>query len=395
MGAVGSSERQGHLLHLQPTYGYATLLTTIFAFGALSILSSDQEIASGRLCALARTAVKLACAESPHGVALAVEPQRAAEILSSAEAGVGRFREAFRVAPPRFAVVESDEAALPAKAQDSLRQSGFQTILPWLSAAGYRVQVEQSVRRSIEQQMSGQSPDRVEQVVQQVLARQGASVDRARVETSAIPHELGHDWYRQTFWPGAPRSGQQHYGSAGPDWLDEIAAVLMEPTAAVEKRRAQFARRYAEYRRNPRDADETTRLLIDLPHFLQEPHPTSAAARTFLAQSPNNRPTTGTSVRVLTGPEAERIAGQSGRFYQQAAVVALYLSERAGNPDVLRRIGAAFGQSKTFEELLASGEGIGGLPRDYTALQADWLEWLDNSFAPRFSDVGDGGSPTQ
>jgi hypothetical protein len=360
------------------------MLAVVFVFGALSMPLIGQESGRSDLCALAEADGGLACADSPYGVALAADPQRAAEILSLAEEGVGRFREAFQVAPPRFAVVESDEAALPDGTRNFLRESGFRTILPWLSAAGYRAQVEQSVRRSVEQQMMGQPPETINQVVQQVLATQGGSANRARVESSAIPHELGHDWYRQTFWPDAPHVGQQHYGSAGPDWLDEVAAVLMEPPAAIEERRAQFARRYADYRRSPQTADETTRLLVDLPRFLEETHPTAAAARSFLEQNPSARAGTGASVRVLTGPEAERIAGESGRFYQQSAVVALYLIEKTGDPTVLARIGAAFGRGETFADLLAKGQDLGDLPRDYSALQADWLEWLETSFAPRY-----------
>lgn len=46
----------------------------------------------------------------------------------------------------------------------------------------------------------------------------------------------------QAFWPTKDQgeAGVSHYGGPGPDWLDEMAAILSEDAPTTDRRRAQM-----------------------------------------------------------------------------------------------------------------------------------------------------------
>ena len=333
------------------------------------------------LCASATALVPLTCVESPRGVALAGDRARAEQLLALAEGGADRFVRYFGIAPVRYAVVEDPDAPLAGDKADALRAAGFKAVLPWLSAKAFRAQAAPAIRASIAAQLPGASAAVIDAATEQALEKQVGAAARARVESAAVPHELGHDWYRLAFWPNAPRSKSQHYGGPGPDWLDEMAAVLMEAPAMYDERIDQFAKRYTAWRADPAAASETDRLMIDLPHYLAEPHPAFAQVQAMLAaQSQQEAGAKRTTAQVITGDAGKRIGEASLRFYLQSAVAAQYLAERSGDPQVLARIGAAFGRSETIAQWLANDEPKGKLPRQLSALQADWLAWLAQRF---------------
>ena len=125
-------------------------------------------------------------------------------------------------------------------------RAGFHPTLPWLTQAQF---FRRRSNRSAEAPSKGVRPG---------LARKGGpSYNRPRrtgarnsLETrlardaGVLPHEIGHGWYVELFWPGAVQDRSGHYGGPGPDWLDETAAILMETEAFAADRRRQFEQIY-------------------------------------------------------------------------------------------------------------------------------------------------------
>ncbi|MEY2883972.1 MAG: hypothetical protein RL490_1696 [Pseudomonadota bacterium] len=343
--------------------------------GAAADTASDTGGGAG-LCAGALAILPdLACVESARGVALAGDAARARQLLDLAEAGASRFKTNFGREPLRFAVAEGRTAVISREAIGALRAAGFKVVLPWLSETVFRAQLESSIRRAVTAQLAGQPPAVLEATVQAALKQQDAAGRRSGVELAAVPHELGHDWFRAGYWPAAPLTERKHYGGPSPDWLDEMAAVLMEAPVRFDERLKQFADRYASYRKDPQNADENTRLLLDLPHYFSETHPALASVSRLLET--RSAAEKQSSVRVITGDEAQRIADGSLRFYLQAAMVSRYLIDRTGDPTVFNRIAMAFVRGETIDQWLANAEPKGRLPRDVAAMQADWLGWLE------------------
>lgn len=346
----------------------------VVAVGAFA-WSLEAAAASPSLCAQAGAIVgPLVCVETAHGVALAGDAARAQMLSDLAEGGVARFTANFGQRPAPYAIVEGANALIPAEKMEALRTGGFPAALPWLSETVFRQQQEQSIRRAVTAQLAGRPPELIETAVQAGLA-QIKPERRDSIERAAVPHELGHMWFRVAYWPAAPLDGNQHYGGPSPDWLDEMAAVLMEAPDMFDQRLKQFSERYASWRANPDAADANVKLLLDIGNFFAEEHPAAAPVKKLLAaRSAVEKQGT---VVMLTGDEASKIADGSVRFYQQSAMVSRYLAERSGDPKVLNRIAQAFARGETLDQWLANAERMGSLPRDLKAVQADWLAWLE------------------
>lgn len=353
---------------------YAVAAAFLFGGWAAPGAASDTP-----LCAQAtRLVTDLVCVESARGVVLAGTRERAEYLLGLAEDGAARFVTHFGREPLRYAVVEGRDAVTPHETIDALRKSGFPVILPWLSETVFRQQTELSLRRALGAQMAGQPQAQIDAALATALARQIDPEHRMRIELAAVSHELGHHWFRIGYWPDAPLGENKHYGGPSPDWLDEMSAVLMEAPSSFEDRITQFRQRFDTYRANPAQADENTRLLVDLPNFFTEVHPASAQVRLLNEQRTAEEKKN--AVRILTGEEARKIAEGGARFYLQSAVVSQYLIDRSGDQQVFDRIARAFVRGETIEQWLTNAEPKGTLPRDLTAMQADWFEWLETKF---------------
>lgn len=336
------------------------------------------------LCATAAKIIgNAACIASDHGIAVAATAERARQLLDYATGGERKFAARFKRPVTPYAVIESDLGDQDSQRTVQLRAAGFITVLPWPSAAAYRAQVVQSVRRAVEAQAAGLSAEAKDAVIKQGIAQIEGQFAPDKIElrdAAAIPHELGHDWYRQAYWPNEPQT-RDHYGSASPDWLDEMAAVLMEGDAAFALRVDQFAERYRMLQASGALNASAPDVLIDLPGYFASVHPAAASVTALLkkeglAKEGEKSPT----IRVLAGAEAAKISGDSVRYYLQAAIVSQYLEDRTGDPAVFGRIGAAFGRGETIKQWLANREPKGKLPRDLQALQADWRQWLNDRF---------------
>ncbi len=354
--------------------------------GLLSSVSSPAG-AIGLCEAAAPIVANRACAETSVGIAIADDAARADQLLAYAKAGEMRFQQRFKRAPVRYAGVETSGGAVEGAGFDGLKAAGFEAILPWLSTAGYRAQIEASIKRDIAAQTANLPADVRDSVIQQASARFKARPSEMQDE-GGIPHELGHLWYAKAFWPGSdPKGG--HYGSEGPDWMDEVAAVMMESDNLANQRVRQFGERFKAIRASSAPGNGTPLdPLIDLPGFFASVHPGAERAKQMAAEFrsgppaglPSDAPRNGIFIRANSGPEAEKFANSAIYYYLQATMLTAYLAERSGDPAVFARIGAAFGRGETIEQWLANKEPKGSLPRTIKAMQADWLAWLEQKF---------------
>lgn len=336
------------------------------------------------LCAKATAALPLACVETSRGVAMARDPARAKQLLDLAEAGVARFQQRFGAPPGFYAVYEPANGPPTATEVTALRTAGFDNTLPWPVQEDRSAQIEAALRKSVAERLAGQSPEAIEAATKKALESAAPFIgpDGAKkLEAAVVPHELGHRWYSQMFWPNTVIDERRHYGGPGPDWLDETAAVLMEDPVALGERSEQFAQQYQTYRADPAKAPEAARQMVDLAHLFQENHPATNEQSQLIERA--RKENGGRAPVIITGSFTRNINDSGGRvitFYLQCAVASQYFIERSGDPKVFARIGAAFGRGESIEQWLGNAEPKGALPRELNALQADWLAWLDKRF---------------
>ncbi|WP_428153549.1 hypothetical protein [Brevundimonas sp.] len=343
------------------------------AFAAL--LQQPADVQSG-LCqrALAAAPAYSICTETPHGVALAMDQANADALARHASAGEARFQTYFarNIAP--YAVTSSSTPL----DRGALETAGFVHVLPWPDPEAFDRARRQGIEAAARQFASSQGLGAVQadQLVARALANGGAEGGKAALDAGMLPHELGHLWFTQAFWPAAGQGdegdeGVSHYGGPGPDWLDELAAILLEDGPTTDRRRAQMQlllRGEVVPTIGPvagRDA------LLDLKGFLSRAHP--ALARVQMA--PPNLPAGGGVALVYTpAGGAPSAAAQERLFYIQARAFADFLIDKTGRPTVFADIAQALAEERTFEAWLSTDGAALGLPDTIDGLDRLWRE---------------------
>ena len=345
--------------------------------------------AGDRGCATIRaiTAKVGQCADTPHGVVLAATDDRAAALAAIAAQGEVRFARHFDRSPPKYALIEGD-GAFDAAIGDELAATGYVWRFPWLSAKAQSDGMAASIRRAVEARAKAQGAtvEATEAMVTAALAQQQArqspeAIDRR--ERGVVPHELGHGWYMRGWWPEVPKveGAKSQYGGPGPDWMDEVAAVLMEDDVLTAERRSGFASRLKA------GGIERERLL-DLKTFLTTDHPMAGRSFTMPAPTPPpagaaaSAPVRISRVAVMSGEEARSLAASGLLFYLQSRLFADYLIERAGPSRGFVTAADTFAAGGTTAEWLARHGPSLGIATDIDALQADWRAWVIARSAP-------------
>lgn len=325
------------------------------------------------------------CATSGRGVAIAESPERARVLIALAEQGAAQFERSFGRPAAPYAIVERTEGGLGEDERQALKGAGYAAVLPWLSPQGFRDQMTQSVRRAFDAGTAGMAPEQRDLAWQSALAQLEPRVsDQATAERdmTAIPHELGHMWLIQGFWPDAGPVAGGHYGGPGPDWLDELAAVINEPDSAAQARRDQFGKRFAAIRAARAAGETPTDELLDLVSYFTKGHPVGANPQELMNRMGGASGTGGgATIQVLTGAEARRVAGDGIRFYLQSRLVADFILARSGNPAVFGDIATAMARNPEFEAWLAGSGADHGLPGSLPAFETEWLGWLEQQYA--------------
>ena len=322
------------------------------------------------------------CAGGSDGIVLAGTADRAKQLLGYASGGKTKFEKLFGRTAARYAIIEISSDRLTEDRHTALRNAGFAVVLPWLSPEAYQKQVETSVRQTVESRLieSGMPESARQAAVAAALAQAKSQISpdaAAQRDRIAIPHELGHMWLIQAFWPDKTVNGVGHYGGPGPDWLDEMAAVLMEPAESAKRRTELFTERYRAIRLDMRQGRAPTDSLLDLDGYFSTVHPAANAARELVSKGGSDPAGGGMTVRVLTGEEAKRFAGDGIRFYLQSLLVSEYIVDRSGDLAVIGRIATAVANGQSFPDWLSKNTKKSVLPMSLDAKQADWLDWLE------------------
>lgn len=341
----------------------------------LTLLLTTAAAAQEPLCPRALTAAPGAvCAETGHGAVLADTVEEAERLAGYLRTGESRFRDHFAAEIAPYAVTSTSQPL----ADGALTAAGFTHVLPWPNAAQFeaatRKGIEQATRRFAESQ--GMSKEQADAMVERAVAQAPTGLTRPALDSAMVPHEMGHLWFTDAFWPEAAAGSptQRHYGGPGPDWLDEAAAVMMEDEANAATRRTQFkALLRGETVPGVGAADRT--MLLDLAGLFARTHPAITQGMTPPPPADMKAGSGGVGVGVVFTPAGANGGGPvnpAGIFYIQARVVSDYLIQASGRTTILADIARAATRGVRVEDWLAQ-EGVAtGLPPTLTALQAGW-----------------------
>ncbi|MBX3113154.1 MAG: hypothetical protein KF836_01175 [Fimbriimonadaceae bacterium] len=159
-----------------------------------------------------------------------------------------------------------------------------------------------------------------------------------------VAHELGHLWYYGVQWKYRPHSATavDPYGSPAEDYLDEIAAILLEPDREKETRRI--------YLLNQMAARPSENLTWPLKEFTVLHHPNSTEQRK--------------DVNLVV------------RFYSQCLLFSDYLIETTKNEKIFAAITEASTKGKGFAVWLKEEGEKYDLPSDLEQLDKNWVAWI-------------------
>ncbi|MEA1071785.1 hypothetical protein [Sphingomonas sp. LY160] len=322
--------------------------------------------------AIAKQLSAPACEVVPNGIVLAREPAEANRLAALARQGEQRFSAHFGMAPPRYAIAQGFERP----ALDALKAAGFRQTLPFPTAEQFEAGAIASVTRAAETQAKAAGLDAatIASVTASATAqwreKNSVAVRHAR-EAGAVPHELGHLWLIEQYFPTTAGDRPSHYGGAGPDWLDETAGILMEDEVMANQRRASFRKIVGGDAEASASLGVTRDKILDLAGFLKADHPMKSVQEILRAQGVV--PTGG--VNVLTGDEARAASRGAIVFYLQSRMFADYLIARTRNPAVFQSFAASLSKGQTMDQWLAQDGRRMGLKPSVQLLSDDFRQW--------------------
>ena len=314
------------------------LVMTMFALAA----SGDKCPAA--LAVLPPTGV---CVEGPSGAVVSTDENLALETLGFALEGEARFRLHFASEVPPYVYIHArgkpDWAAL--------QQAGFDVVvsLPSVDMTGDAITLQmrdRATRQAGGVPLTAQGEQQLRALTRRLLA------DMEQKQRGFVPHELGHQWFKQVFWRNSPLP-LDGYGSAAPDWLDEAAAILMEDEETTRYRRLEFWRLWG--RAGSTESVASRGQLSDLSQMLARRHPAMV-------------------LEASSGPILVPDQDPTDSFYSQIRLFLDYLIERTGDPAILVPLTEALAGGIAFETWLSTNTA--GLPSSVEAMQEAWSAWL-------------------
>lgn len=318
-----------HFLQRLPIAGLF-MAGTVFASGPQSCPTVDPPPAA-------------ACVATIHGLAYADTPDEAETASRALGEAAQRYAGIFGRAPVGMLVLST--SLDPVAANAFATSQGLEFAQVWLPAKAKRAMTERAMRQA--------RFDRAR--IGQALARMAGQ------DEVTLRHEVGHAMYGAMYWPGVTGTLEDRYGTPAPDWMDEAAAIAMEPPESQAHHLAAFID-VAKQRRHE---------IPELAAFLTAEHPvrTAGLARA-LARGPKSD--SGVQMMVTSGGGFPGIE----TFYGQSLLTALFLAETSGHPQILAPISKAVSEGLDFDAWLARDGAEFGLPSTVAALQPLWNEWL-------------------
>lgn len=311
----------------------------------------------------------LVCIATMHGLVIA--PAGEAEMLRAViDEASGRFERHFGT--PRGSVALVSGGTMTREQVTFLREHGHRA-MPWISAEQRNALIGPRIR----EQLTKLRPDLTGAALDSAVtsALNGVPAQGAGLERGALAHELNHLWFHITFESEGGvdkrpvKQGEIRYGSAAPDWIDEMAAILGENDEVAATRRTGLARLIS---------DTSGEGLYPLADYLAMSHPVMSQPNreALLGNSP--APAGGAGVRIV----ARTNGGPGGapppliRFYIQSRAFADFLLERTGNERVFLAIAKALAAGESFDQWLARDGKAHRLPTSVAELAPQWETWV-------------------
>jgi len=190
-------------------------------------------------------------------------------------------------------------------------------------------------------------------------------------------------FFIRTFWPGDNIDVSEinpdevdRYGGPAPDWLDEMAAVLMENEPLTETRNSILTRR-------TEGLSEFS--LWGFESYFQMIHPVFEQAKDIIRarqRSAEGRAQGG--VVILTAADIPK--REDGRnpvmFYAQSRGFANYMIEKTGNERIFADIASHIADGGSMEGWLKNADEQYEIAGTISALEADFNNWLTVKYGP-------------
>lgn len=351
----------------------AAVLTTSIAAGA------DDDLPLSDICG--RAAIE--CLESNAGVVVG-RPGTTAAYAAGIDDAARRFERYFGAEAPKAAVVLGEVA--DAGIRRSL-QKLYPVVLPWLTLQDREDMVAASVRAAIQRQRPDLTGDALEAAVARSVeaslnASPGGSANEDQHQ-GVFSHELGHLYFIRTFWPedelnvvDMQQGEPQRYAGPGPDWLDEIAAVMMENSVLTQSREDGLSEAAA-------GGDFAA--LWPLADYFDMTHPAFEQARQLIrARQSTAEGRAQGGVVIMRHQDMQQ--DSSGRdpvmFYSQSRGFADFMMETTGDERVFADIARYIAAGGTMAQWLAEHDRSTRLPATVEALEQAFEGWLLNRYAP-------------
>jgi hypothetical protein len=182
---------------------------------------------------------------------------------------------------------------------------------------------------------------------------------------SAIRHELSHELFRNYIWPSSQETKKwDYYGSEGPDWLDEAAAIVAETPQST------YSRRELLYQMANLDRLKPLRRLVTEDHPLFQSEYTSNIIRNNFTEDGAPKVTIRSAVQISNDE------WPSNEYYSQIRGFVDFLVDVTQNRRILRDIAISLKNGKSFEDWLSSSAQYPGLPKNFDKLDQEFKAWL-------------------
>ncbi len=356
-------------------------LTFILTTTSLAEANNNITNAVSEICS--RQAIE--CLYDQKGIIIG-KPGRTANFKGTTDQASKKFRKYFGVIAPDAAVILGN--ILNAEDREKIREN-YPVILPWFTAQDRRDLIESSVRSQVKEQQPDITDEAlgkiVERSVKASLEASGQSPDNqddgsSNILDGALSHELGHLYFIRTYWPDQTSnvtdvkpSTIKRYGGPAADWLDEMAAILLENDALTTGRND-----------NLREAIENDfETMWPLEEYFTMTHPAFEQARRIIeARQKTAKGRAQGGVIVLSKGDLDK--REDGRepvmFYAQSRGFADYMIEKSGNERIFANIAAFVAEDRPITEWLGEHGVKNNIAPTIHGLEADFYAWLKNRF---------------
>lgn len=307
----------------------------------------------------------LQCASNSAGFFYAKESANAQIMASDGLTAWQQFQTYFGQKPHLGSVVSiGTSGSIGAEAKNVLKEAGSSWVLPWLDNQDRAKFIENSIKQQVANQMKGQPQAVIDAAVATAMNQVRGQTKHSAKQKGALKHEIGHLLFMKTFWPEKnTHKGGAHYGGPAPDWLDEVAAILLENDELTKGRREHLF------------ALIDQQSLVPLSKLFSMDHPMkkSKALAEKIAQRGQKK---GDSITLIQGAEATKLAGDAANFYTQNRGLIDFLLETSKQPLIFADITKHMANDKSMDDWLKERGKAFHLASDMNGLQAQWDAWL-------------------